>query len=261
MPVDPQAPSLDRRSDQPAYLQIRRWLEQEIGRGRFAGGKPVPSEPDLAQRFGVSRMTARQAVGELVAAGLLRRERGKGTFVAERAPFKRVLDREGLSLHGSLARQQLELASAVHRQEVVPAEPGVARWLELAPGAPVVRIDRLRLVGAVPLAFQTSWLPAAYFPGLEAADLTRGSLNRLMAERYGLPVLAAQQMVSAISAGKAEAHLLQVPLGAALLSVEKVAFSRREVPVEYVHIVYPPDRYVLLITTPAATPDESETGR
>lgn len=240
--------ALDRNSHVPLFAQIKQVLLAEIRSGHYEPGKALASEPDLAVRFGVSRMTVRQAISELAYDGLLERIHGKGTFVREQRPLKRLLSNAAvIGLFDALASQGKEMISEVRGTGVAPAEGVVARNLEIPPGAPVVRIVRLRFVDAVPVALQSSYLPQDLVPGLEREDLSRGSLLARLRQRYGLTMPYARQTISARNAIAQEAHLLHGRPGDALLYVEKVTYTAERRPVEYVQIVFAPDRYQLYI--------------
>jgi GntR family transcriptional regulator len=114
---------------------------------------------------------------------------------------------------------------------VRPAPPAVARGLRLSPGAPVIRVRRVRSAGGRPLALEDAWLPVARVPGLLDRDL-HGSVTRLLRDHYGFAASAAVQCLEPVAAGAFEARVLGVPVGAPLMLVERVVRDGGE-PLEY----------------------------
>lgn len=236
--------ALDKTSHLPLFAQIKQILEGEIRAGHYGPGQPLPSEAELADRFGVSRMTLRQAMLELVYDGVLERARGRGTFVRHHQLYKRLISSPNIiGLYDSIAAQGKELVTQVRGVKVVPAPAPVAHHLEVAPGTPVVHLERLRFVDDIPLTLQTSYLPHSLVPGLESEDLSRGSLVQLLERRYGYRLVFARQVISAQNASLTDARLLAVKPGAALLHMEKLSCTTGRRPIEFVSMLLPPDRY------------------
>lgn len=228
---------LHRRSGKGEQLQ--EMLERLIP--ALEPGSRLPSERELAARYGVARMTARTAIDALVAKGLAYRVHGHGTFVAE----PRFFQPPGLtSFSEDMRARGLVPGGRILAQEVVPAIPHVARNLEVPEGSPVVRIVRIRLADREPIALERASLPAARFPGLEEADLAEGSLYGLLAERWGVAVDVADQRVSAVLLVEEEAELLETRPGPAFL-IERTTRDRSGSVIEYVLSLYRGDRYEL----------------
>lgn len=239
---------IDKDSRMPMFAQIKEILEREIREGVYPPGQPLPSEADLSNHFQVSRMTVRQAVMELVYDGLLHRTRGKGTFIRETKPFKRLFSSASVSgLYENIAAQGKELVSEIRSVKLAPATPAVANHLQVDPGTRVLQLERLRSVDETPIVWQISYLPHHLVPGLEEEDLSNASLNRRLQERYGFRFTRARTLITAHNATMTEAGLLHVRVGAALLQMEKVTYTNDDIPVEYVILSLPPDRYQFVI--------------
>lgn len=213
--------SLPAGSAAPLYQQIKQQVRQAIVRGEHQPGDRLPSEPELMQRFGVSRITVRQAIGDLETEGLVVRRHGRGTFVV--APpiahdLLRLTDFDEDMRAAGLSPATRVLA---HRQ--IAAPPLIAGALELAPNTPVDQIDRLRLANGQPVALDVTWLPAAYATLLERADLERETILQYLETRYQLTVEQGDLTISAAGATTDQARWLDVPVGAALLSVVRLA--------------------------------------
>ncbi|MBD8704790.1 GntR family transcriptional regulator [Frigoribacterium sp. CFBP9039] len=221
----------------PKHEQLRGIL-QEMAATELPAGAAVPSERQLMADYGVSRITVREAVGQLVNEGWLTRVRGKGTFVAHRVVQS--------TLH--LASFTSEMTSLGHvpstvvlvRDEAVPPADTAAA-LEIAPGETAFRVKRLRLADGEPVSIDDAWFPAARFAGLFDHDLTL-SLYRLFGDEYDLPVTRARQTVSAEGASAETATLLGTRDGAPVLFFDRVSYSG-DVPVEHSATWYRSDRY------------------
>ncbi len=223
-----------RASPVPLYIQIEEELRGQIESGELGPLAQVPSETDLADRFSVSRMTARKALDRLVGDGMLFRQPGKGTFVA---PLKMSHQpTQGLSFSAAMRGQGLTVTTEVLEAGTVRAPLNVARLLALAPGSQVVFLRRLRRVGGVPAAIHLSYLPGRLSALLDS-DLS-GSLSDLMAS-IGARVERSEDRVEAVLATGEEATLLGLPSGSPLVFIRGVAFSAANEPVRYSEALYP----------------------
>ena len=230
----------DKSSPVPLYHQLAEAIREKVRHGSLPPGDRLPPERELADKVGISRMTARQALAELARDGALEVRHGVGTFVA--AP---KLTYDALHLLG-FTEETLRLGgTATTRviEHVVAAPPApVAEKLALGPGEPAVAIVRLRSVGGEPLLLETSWVPWAACPGLEAEDLARGSLYALLERRYGHHLAEARQTIEAGAAADADAALLGVTPGSPTLQLEGVALTDAGRPIEAFTAIYRADR-------------------
>jgi len=201
-------------------------------------GTPAPSERELVTRFGVARMTVRQAVDSLVAEGIVERVRGRGTFVTR--PRRRVGQLTSLTEELRRRKHTVESRTLSARREA--ASPAVARALALTAGDPVIRWRRLRIADGAPLAVQDSYLNEVLLPGF----LIGGSPESLWDElsRRGLRPTWAEDSVSADLASEEEAELLDLEPGAAVLRITRRALSR-ERPIEVSRSVFRGDGYTM----------------
>jgi GntR family transcriptional regulator len=227
---------LSKRS--PKGEQLRGILEGLIG--ALQAGAPLPSERELAERYGVARMTVRTEIDRLVAEGLAYRVQGRGTFVAE----PRVTQAMALSSFTEDMRARgHEPGSTVLGCDVLAADGAVAGRLELADGARVVRIHRVRTADGEPMAVEEAFLPAGRFAGLDEADLAHGSLFELLESRYGVRMAAADQRVVAVGIEAGYAGLLGVEPGAPGLLFHTVTRDAAGEPVFYAWSLFRGDRY------------------
>lgn len=186
-------------------------------------GSPAPSERDLVQRFGVARMTVRQALQGLVDQGLLERVPGRGTFVAKPGDTDtRVLGfTDEMQARGRIAESQ----SLLLRRERIG--PGMARALGMTEGDPVIHWQRLRRVDGVPMCLQSTYLPEVLLPGFLTSSMPT-SLYADLAAR-GLRPNWAEDAIRPHVASEMEAQMLELPDGAAVLRIERRAVKDAQV--------------------------------
>ncbi|MEU9309362.1 GntR family transcriptional regulator [Streptomyces sp. NPDC048256] len=216
-------------------------------------GDAIASERSLCTDLGVSRPTLRAAVDELVAAGLLVRQHGRGMFVApEKITQELVSDRRTMALpraSGAWSSRLLEFTT-------IAAGARVGRKLHLSPAADVVYAARLRLVDGVPMAIEHLHIRADLVPALTARELEAGDLYDHLRDGHGIQVSEAVQTIEPTVVSQAEAKLLGVPHLSPALLFERLTSDTGGRPVEYVHSVYRGDRYRIvsrLTLGPAAT--------
>ncbi|MDX6733051.1 MAG: GntR family transcriptional regulator [Baekduia sp.] len=224
----------------PRYFEI----EQEL-RARIAELAPdalLPSDAQLCAEFGVSRMTARNAVARLAQEGLVYRVRGRGTFVAV-PPVHRQAN-SLLSFSAEMRRQGKDPTSRVVEGTVRAAEPGERSRLRLGRRGKVVAISRLRLADEQPVAMETAVLPAELADGLLTADLEHGSLHRALLALGRVPT-AGTASLQAEPAARTDAKLLGLRTGAPLLVERRLILDHDGIPLELTESRYAGDRYRL----------------
>jgi DNA-binding GntR family transcriptional regulator len=234
---------VDRGSPVPLYFQVAQQLEAAIRDGTLAPGTRLENEVRLADRCGLSRPTVRQAIQQLVDKGLLVRKRGVGTQVVQ-AQVRRPI--ELTSLYDDLAAAGREPRTEVLELTPVRAEGEVAAALGAPPGADVLRLRRIRLTGAEPLAVLTNYLPRD-IAVLTADDLRRHGLYELL-RAAGVNLRIASQAIGARGATAAEARMLDERRGAPLLTMTRTAYDDEGRAVEYGTHVYRASRYSFALT-------------
>jgi GntR family transcriptional regulator len=225
------AAAIDRRSPIPFYFQLTELLTREIEAGRWAVDDRLPSEPAICEGFGVSRTTVRQALAALESAGLIRREKGRGTFVARRDAGGWLLQ----SAHGfyeEAERAGHAVASRVLRCEVESLPPWASDALRLPTGSEGVTVERLRWIDDRVVMYVLSHFPATVADALIDADLESSSLYRVLEDGAGLVVTGGRRVVEAARAERELAELLEVEPGSPLLCVEAVSWDDRRRPFE-----------------------------
>jgi GntR family transcriptional regulator len=218
------------------YLDLRAALE----RGEWRPGDRLPTERDLAARYGCSLITVRHALGELVREERIERTRGRGTFVTQPR-----IDRDfagGLSFAEEMRVRGLLPETRVITLEIQPASEPVASALELEADASVVYLERLRAADGEPLLLEQAQLPASRFAGVVNFDLEHNSLYDLLAEHFGARVARAREAIEPVLLAKREAGVLGVAPRTPALLIEGIAFSDEERPVEFARSYVRSDR-------------------
>jgi GntR family transcriptional regulator len=231
-------------SSTPLYTQIKDHLQVQIQMGAYEVGARLPSERELAQEFAVSRMTARQALRELIQDGLAYSRVGKGTFVS---PPKIDQDLRALTSFSEECRQRgMTPASRVLKSALAAADAGVARWLQIPAGAEVAILTRLRLANAKPLAIETAHLDHRLCPGiLDKHNFARESLYEVLRQEYGWALVWADQIIEARQPTRDESELLELDRPIPVLSITRVTYDQQDRPIEFVTSVYRGDQYHL----------------
>ena len=216
----------------PLYRQIKSLIVQALESGEWRPGEAIPSEQELAARFGVSQGTVRKAVDELAAENVLVRKQGKGTFVVSHHDprqffrFLRLVPDDG-----SLTQPQsvpLDCWRARAGQEA-------ARVLQIPVGDPIIILRRVLKFSGKPVVLDEIYLPGEVFEGLTLDTLKewKGSLYSFFETRFGVRMLRAEERIRAVAADRMAAETLGVKEGTPLLSVERVTYTYNDRPVEW----------------------------
>jgi GntR family transcriptional regulator len=212
----------------PIHERIREELATAIESGRLRDR--LPSEAELAADYGVARMTVRQALAGLVDDGLVRRRRGVGTFVVRGARRRDMRRLTGFS--DDMRADGLRVQTRMLQQRIMPAPGEAAKTLELAAGAHVIHLARLRIVDGEPMIVQHSWVPSELFPDLWQEPLVDDSLYATLRNHYSVSLRRADQRIAAEAADRELAEVLGVRPGSPLLRVERVTLDAGNRPVE-----------------------------
>jgi GntR family transcriptional regulator len=238
------AVSLQHESSIPLYIQIKELLQGQIRSGDYAGGARLPSERELAGRYAVSRMTARQALQALVVEGLVTSHVGKGTFVS--TPKINQELRSLTSFSEDMRQRGATSSSRVLTAEVRAADQDIANHLHIKPGTRIVLLKRVRLANGQPLALETAHIPYHKCPGLlDRYDFGQCSLYEVLRQDYGWELAWADQVIGTRLPEADECEVLELDRGIPVLSFTRVTFDENDQPLEYVRSVYRGDQYQL----------------
>jgi GntR family transcriptional regulator len=221
-----------------------RTREQVIDLIEQAGvGGALPSERQLSVDLGVSRLTLRAALDELVREGFLVRRRGSGTFVREP---KIAQELTMTSFSEEMRRRGMTPGSRTLSLETTTAGAYLGRCLHVSPSERVVVAKRLRLADGESMAIETLHVPESLVPGLEPKDLDRGSFYELLGERYGITIVGGLQTIEPTVTNEEESEVLDVPLHSPAFLFERTTRSENDDIVEFVRSIYRGDRYRLV---------------
>jgi GntR family transcriptional regulator, phosphonate transport system regulatory protein len=230
------------------WRRIADALEQSIAQGSFKAGTKLPAETEIAERFGVNRHTVRRAIAALTERGLVRAERGSGTYVEaariaypirRRTRFSEIVEGAGHAVGGRLVASHIE-----------KADGEIAKRLKIKSGTPVIRMERVRQADGVPIVASTTWLPADRFPNAARVYvMSSNSITRMLAN-FGVRDYTRQSTrVTAAIAEAADAESLKLALGRPLLVVESVDADADGLPVLTTRSRFASDRVALVLET------------
>lgn len=231
---------LDRQSVIPLYYQIQQALLEQIRTGALKVGQPVPSEQEIAERTGVSRMTARQALKSLCHLGVAYSQRGKGTFVA-RAKLEKDF-RQVLSFSEEIRERGSRPRSRVLAFKLITPASEIAEALGLAAKEQVFFLKRVRLADSVPLCIESTHIPTRLCPELKTKFDPHDSLYEALFSFYGIQFDAADEVAEAAIASSEEAKLLRIRKGAPVFHFTRTAYLPGGDPAEFVSSTYRGDR-------------------
>jgi GntR family transcriptional regulator len=218
----------------PLYQQIKGLILQSLQSGEWKPGESIPSEIDLASRYRVSQGTVRKAIDELSSENLLVRRQGKGTFVATHAEqhiqyrfLKLMPDSGDLQSEGPAQRDIIDCRR-------LRASAEVARALALRTGDAVLQARRVLSFAGRPTILEDLWLPGTPFKGLTAERLNqyRGPMYALFETEFGVRMVRAEEKIRAVLPDAAQSVLLKIPRSTPVLSVERIAYTYNDVPME-----------------------------
>jgi GntR family transcriptional regulator, N-acetylglucosamine utilization regulator len=229
----------------PLYHQLKTLLLERIRTGEMKPNDRLPAEDELAATHGVSKATVRQALNDLAVAGVLRREQGRGTFVAE--PKLAQGPREMTSFTDEMRSRGLRPSSKVLNHDIIMAETDIAEKLRVTEGSQVMRLKRLRLADDEPMGIQTAYLSLALAPRLMEEEFTNTSLYEALERKYSLRPARAQETYVAVLLDRADAKLLKAAAASPALFAERVSYLSSGQPLEVTYSIMRGDRYQIVL--------------
>jgi GntR family transcriptional regulator len=240
-------------SRSPLYERVESVLAGDIADGSLPAETQLPSEDGLVERFKVSRTTVRKAIQNLAERGLVEVRRGKGTFVTQPKVTQELTE-----LTGFVEDMQTLGRTPTTRlldKRIVAADELVAHHLALAPGALVVRLQRVRLADRVAMSFDETYLPRDLGEQVAENDLEAEPVFALLENKYDTPLVEAEYKLEAAAAGLVVAQALQVPVGSPIFLIERTSYTTGNRPVDYERLHYRGDlvRFVTRLARRAKT--------
>lgn len=241
---------IDKSSHIPVYAQLQEHMRKEIVENRLQPGARLPSENDLTQRYGISRMTVRQALRGLVREGLITVRKGEGSFVSSSPDVQMLITLDGFSA------EMQKRGHKVHSQFLETLEVSFSDkvcqaflCLEERKTSSLVRIKRLRFLDEKPFAVETSYMPSALGRELLARRLDRDfSIYGYLSRERKIELAKAEYIIEPLTAGAVQAKLLRIRTGQPVLSMSGTTCSVEGMPVEYLEGIYLGDKYKLKIS-------------
>ena len=243
MAIDRSSPGLRKEPGVPLYHQIQHLLRYRIHNGQYRPGTQIPSEHELSAELGVSRVTLREALRELVRENLLVKVQGKGTFVNSNPP-KRLAPVRYTGFLEELQERVRKLRVTDAEIAQVPAPPDVKKALQLDEDASELTvIRRLRLIGDQPFSFTLNYLPTEIGARIRIKDLYSMPLLKILQEDLKIPIVRARETVAAAPADPDTARRLGIPVLYPVLHMTRIMYTTGDQPFEVVDIYYRADRY------------------
>jgi GntR family transcriptional regulator len=228
---------------EPLWIQAVNLIAGEIASGVLKPGMRLPPERELCTQLSISRVTLRKALNKLVEDGLLSASHGRGWYVAATGTSKEWPNSLE-SFSETAARMGLTASSRVLAATVSPANLDEADELSIAPGTPLFHLERVRLLNAVPIALDRTYIPAALLPDHESIDFSRESLYAKLTDA-GLDFNRADSTIEAREADGTIAGHLDIAEGKPVLVMHQLVYDRTERPMFSSTIQYSGDRYRL----------------
>lgn len=237
----------------PYYAQLAGILRDAITEGLLPPGSALPSEAHLGAAYSLSRTAVRQALGELSAEGLVRKEKGRGTFV--RGPRRAdLVVQEMRGFYDELTERGHTVDTEVLDLRIDASTADEAVLLEVATGTDVVRIERLRYADDAPICIAQTVLVAARFPGLTEHDLRGVSLYQVLKDEYDVKIRRGHRMIEAVAADRTAARHLAVRTGSPLLKLSSINVDQDDNAFELFTAWYRADRTTFQVTVSPRNP-------
>ncbi|WP_059102927.1 GntR family transcriptional regulator [Shouchella shacheensis] len=231
---------IDKKSPIPIYFQIEEFIKKQIAEGVLYPGEALPSEREFADEYGISRMTVRHGINNLVNQKLLYRKKGKGTFVSWpkiEQPLSGMT-----SFTEDMESRNMKPDSKLLVFTTIQASAFVARQLQISEGEAVYFIQRVRLADELPIALERTYIPVSLVPGL-TKEVLNASLYAYFEETCGFTIHEAEQTIEASLASEEDATHLSVPINSPLLSIRRNTRLLDNRVLEVVFSHYRGDRY------------------
>ncbi|KIG01333.1 GntR family transcriptional regulator [Caballeronia concitans] len=225
----------------PLYAQIKDALRSGILDGRYPPHSRMPSESELQTIFDVSRITIRQALGDLQKEGLIFKVHGKGSFVSQPKAFQNITSLQGFA--EAMSRSGHEIINRVVKFRFVPAPAEVAARLSLPEQTRVAEIHRVRLLNRSPVSYEMTYLPELLGRQLERADLVTRDIFLILENDCALPLGSADLAIDAVAAKPGIARALAIAAGEPLLRIERLTHDANGRPVDFEYLYFRGDTF------------------
>lgn len=220
---------LNNASEKPLYYQLKQIIKEEISRGKYLPGEQLPPEATLCETYGVSRITARRAISDLVEEGILTRQQGKGTFVKEVKVKRELISVGGFSEITTASGKKP--SSQILSNTIVQADDYLTSIFHIQSGDPVLKLHRLLYIDNDPFIIETSYYPLERLPGLEQHIGESTSTYAILKNRYNIDITRSEKTLDIVFATNYEAELFKCDASTPLYAIEKLAFDQENRPI------------------------------
>lgn len=225
----------------PLYNQLKELLRAQILDGTYAPESRMPSESELGDIFQVSRITVRQALGDLQKEGLIFKIHGKGTFVAKPKAFQNVSTLQGLA--ESMSQLGYEVINQLRSIKFISADSRIAERLQLNEGEKVAEIKRVRLINREPVSLEISYLPKAIGEKLQKSDLITRDIFLILENDLQLNLGHADLAIDAVLADSELTNALNVEEGSPIMRIERLTHTAEGEPLDFEFLYYRGDAF------------------
>lgn len=225
----------------PLYSQLKELLRERILDGSYPPLSRMPSESELGKAYDVSRITVRQALGDLQKEGLIFKIHGKGTFVAKPKAFQNVSSLQGLA--ESMTQMGYEVVNRLLSFKQVAASALVAKRLQLPEGSTVTEVKRVRLINREPVSLEVTYLPHAVGEKLKKADLVTRDIFLILENDCGIPLGHADLAIDAVLADASLTQALGIEEGSPIMRIERLTHAADGIPLDFEYLYYRGDAF------------------
>ncbi|MEW9668394.1 GntR family transcriptional regulator [Ammoniphilus sp. 3BR4] len=246
---------LNNSSQNPLYIQLKQIIKEDILRGKYKPGQQLPPESELCKTYGVSRITTRRAITDLVEEGVLYSHQGKGTFV------KLSKEKRELVSLGSFSELTIESgkkpSSQILSSSIVDADESLAEKFKLQVGESLLKLHRLLFIDDEPFIIETSYYPLIFMPNLEKHIWESSSTYSILKSRYNIEIMRSSKTLEIVFASDYEANLFHCDLGAPLFATEKLSYDQEDRPIHLSYSLYMANKVIFTLDTVRDKQDES----
>jgi GntR family frlABCD operon transcriptional regulator len=236
---------LNSTSQKPLYFQLKQIINEDILRGKYKAGQQLPPEVELCEIYGVSRITTRRAITDLVEEGVLHSQQGKGTFVKE-SKVKRELISVGGFSELTIASGK-KPSSQILSSSIIQADEKLAETFQIATGESILKLHRLLFIDNEPFIIETSQYPLNYLPDLEKYIWESASTYSILKDRYNIELTRSEKTLEVVFASEYDAGLFKCDRGTPLFAIEKRSYDKGGRPMHVSYSLYMTSKVIFTI--------------
>lgn len=234
-------------SQSPLYLQLKQIIKEDISRGVYKAGQKLPPEAEIGKTYGVSRITVRRAITDLVEEGILHSQQGKGSYVRE-LKEKRELISVG-SFSDITTTSGKTPSSQILSNIVIEADKKLADTFKIRENDPVLKLHRLLFIDNQPFIIETSYFPLGILPDLEKYIGESPSTYQILKNRYAIEPTYSEKTLEMILSTEYESNLFHCDRGTPLYLLDKISYDQEDRPIHYSQSVYMASKVIFTINT------------